>query len=480
MRERYAPGPLTGPDTARSDEQFSAIDLFAHLLVDGMHVTRVGEDVRVTGDMLVNDVTIEVSLEALQRLRQLPDEGKVVIPILRRKELMLESFEARDGADNRLAHLPQHLTDGLLAWAIKGLFQLAYAPDHELTTTQNSKLYRLIGLICRTDIIDPAEFEVAYTAIVGNTGGTGADDPQLLRSICGYFAGNTVSAVEVDVAEAEQIYVRFQDITTNNRLASSHDRHRTRLGIRPYRYRIPINLAYYAHIYDLSVTGHESHFVFKHYLVESAGQTVNEVLPSHLATEPGMGLRLDRNQGIPHTGLHIRGLNRAVARNLECVAEFEEIPPGALRRTLVISAVCSFVMLAFAFAMPNAVSDSKGTDLAALLLAVPGFAATLVGISTDRVQQSSLTTFIGLVVSASISFAASLLYVLQTLLWRESPQLRLSILGVVKLPSGDVVWMVFAALSICTTVYLTVEGTYRMHRYLAALRRRLTPSNAQA
>ena len=487
VREKYPPEE-TGTDQKDQyssgdpeEEQPTAIDIFAFLLMDGGHVARVSEDVQVSGDMLINDVTIEVSLEVLNRESQksrprVPDKGPVVIPILRRKEVMLESFEVRDGADNRLTQLPQHLTDGLLAWAVMGLYRMVYAaPDTELTAAQRSTVYRLIGLICRTDIINSDEFAQAYDAIVGNPPAHGDEDPALLRSFCAYFAANTVSAVEVAVSDADQIYVKYRDVTTNDRLDTAHDRQRTRLGIRPYRYRIPINFAYGARIYDLRITGPESHFVHKHYLSQSTPDGMIDVKPSDLATKSGMGVRLDRNQGVPYTGLHTRGLNRvALPRDLECVAEFEEIPPGTLRRTLVISSICSFVTFAFAFAMPSAIQDSRGTDLAALLLAVPGFAATLVGISTDRVQQSSLTTFGGLVVSATISFATSVLYVMQSLVWRASPAVQLRILGMITLPRADVIWLLFAALSLSTTVYLAVEGTYRMHRYMSALRRRTT------
>lgn len=495
--ERYVGGPddgagpaghhggapqQTGAAQAATDEapvRFSAIDLFAHLLVDGSHITRVSEAVQVTGDLLVNDVTIEVSLERLHKLDELPRSGKIVIPILRRKELSLGSFEARDGEDNKLVLLPQPLIDGLLAWAVEGLFRMVYvAADAEMSTEQNSALYRLLGLLCRTDTIEPADFEDAYTTALTGISPAKHEDAALLRFICMYFARNTVSAVEVAVTDAEQVYVRYRDVTTNGRLTSVHDRYRTRFGIRPYRYRIPISLAFYAHIYDLQVTGPESQFVYRHYLARSGGGDLDEVPPEKLAPQSGMGIRLDRNEGISHTGLHTRGLNHGTAVDLECVAEFEEIPPGALRRTLVISAVCSALMAVFAFAMPNAVDDNRGTDLAALLLTVPGFAATLVGLSTDRIQQSSLTTFGGLLVSGVISLASSVLYVYQSLVWRRSIEVRLSFIELVHLPPGDALWLLLATVSISTTIYLVSQSTYRMSRYLAALRRRRSPAPA--
>jgi len=186
--------------------------------------------------------------------------------------------------------------------------------------------------------------------------------------------------------------------------------------------------------------------------------------PSELGPpRSGVGVRLDRNHGVSYTGLHTRGLNQlSEPVELECVAEFEEIPPGMLRRTLVVSAICALVTLAFAFVMPSAVQDSRGTDFAAFLLAAPGFAATLVGISADRVQQSSLTTFGGLVVSGAISFTSSVLYVIQSLVWRDTPQVRLSLLGMLRLPTAETFWLLLAALSVITTCYLALESTHRM------------------
>ncbi|KUL25392.1 hypothetical protein ADL15_40680 [Actinoplanes awajinensis subsp. mycoplanecinus] len=103
---------------------------------------------------------------------------------------------------------------------------------------------------------------------------------------------------------------------------------------------------------------------------------------------------------------------------------------------------------------------------------MPGFAATMVGISAERVQQSSLTTFGGLVVSGTISFTSSVLYVVQSLIWHHTPRVRLSVLGLFRLPPADTMWLLLAAASITATFYLSVESTHRMHRYMSALRRR--------
>ncbi|WP_212999191.1 hypothetical protein [Winogradskya consettensis] len=465
--ERYATGE-------RPDEDPSPIYLFARLLVELTHLARVSEDVRLSGDLMAIDVTVEVSIDAL---RHEPDEpgrglkldGKIVVPILRRKDLVLETFEARDSADNKLTPLPQRLTDGLLAWTVKSLYELTYGED--LSPEDLKKIYKLTALFCRTDIVDPDVFAREYDAIVGAAGEQGGLD--LLRSVRGYFAVNTVSAFEVDVAEADLMVVRYRYLATADRITTAHDRYRTRLGLRPYRYVVPISLAYQAHSYDLRITGPDSHFVYRHLLREAGTTGKRTCTPAELAPTAGMGVRLDADHGAPYAGVHTRGLNRAEqVRNVECAVEFEEIPPGALRRSLVISAVGSLVLIAFAFAVPAAVQDSRGTDLAALLLAAPGLVATLVGFSTDRVQQSSLTAFGGLVVSAVLSFTASVLYLLQTLVWPGSPTVRLSLLYLVRLPAADAIWIGLAFVSLSTTLFLALQGVHRMRRYLFTLRRR--------
>ncbi|WP_157441926.1 hypothetical protein [Actinoplanes awajinensis] len=176
-----------------------------------------------------------------------------------------------------------------------------------------------------------------------------------MREFCAYFAANTVSAIEAP-GGTEVIYVTYRDVTVNDRLDTAHDRQRTRFGITPYRYRIPVNFAFSAPIYQLRITGPESHFVHNHYLSPMPDRLV--------AVRSGIGIRLDRNHGVSYTGLQTRGLNRLPEPlELECVAEFEEIPPGMLRRTLVVSAICALVTLAFAFVMPKCAAGQPGHRL---------------------------------------------------------------------------------------------------------------------
>src|SRR5512138_3073994 len=89
VRDRYVPLTMEpmGDDDAPKDS--TAIDTFTFLLTDGGHIARVSEHVRVGGDVLVDDVTIEVSLLGLdQRARApMPEDAPVVVPILRRKEV---------------------------------------------------------------------------------------------------------------------------------------------------------------------------------------------------------------------------------------------------------------------------------------------------------------------------------------------------------------------------------------------------------
>ena len=53
----------------------------------------------------------------------------------------------------------------------------------------------------------------------------------------------------------------------------------------------------------------------------------------------------------------------------------------------------------------------KDRDLQALLLTVPAFVATWIGNSVDRVQRSSIATYLGLGVATFVSLASALLYI---------------------------------------------------------------------
>jgi hypothetical protein len=473
--ERYYEAHRRIDDTAAplDDAWSSPIDLFAHLLVDGSHIVRITEDVQVAGDLLRRRVTAEISLSELGTL---PAHQLRVLPVLHRKQHSFDCFEVRTGSDDKLTRLPQHLTDGLLAWSIEGMFRLAYVeapdkPDVELSPPQKAALFHLIAIACRPKAIDAADFAEEYEKALEDLTPRVGDHAGALRALCAYFAANTVSAVEVGADSDDLIYVSYTDDLTNDRLGTANDRHRTRLGIRPYRYRIPIYLAYSAKIYDLRVAGPDGHFVYRHYLMPH-GSASGELSPTEVAGHAGGALLMTPNDGVPHTGLQLRGMTKTAAADIECVVEFEEIPPGALRRTAVISAVCSLLMMTFAFGMPHTRDGNGGTDLAAFLLASPLFAATWVGQSSDKVQQSSLTTYGGLLVSAFLSLVSSVVYVMQSLMWETGTAIQLSVLHYALLPELDAVWLVLSALSITTTVYLFTQSWHRMSRYIRALKRR--------
>jgi hypothetical protein len=458
------------------EEWSSAIQLFAYLLIDTAHIVRISEDVRVAGDILRNHVTMEISLDHLGKL---PDNQKIVIPILSQKHRTFDRFEVRNRSDDKLARLPQDLIDGLLAWSIEGYFRLVYVGGsadrpEDLDEGQKRALFRLIALVCRPDIVDAETFGEEYAQATGGLKPRTGGDPELLRKICMYFAANTVTAVEAESNDGTSlIYVSYTDYLTNDRLSNTNDRIRTRFGIRPYRYRISIAPAYEATTYDLRVSGPDGHFVYRHYFMPS-GSPSGELTPSGLVRHAKAGLQMMTNEGMPYTEVHTYGMTKAVPAEVECVVEFEEIPPGALRRTAAISAVCSLLLMAFAFGMPHTLDGNGGTDLAAFLLATPLFAATWVGPSSDRVQQSSLTTYAGLLVSAVLSLVASVLYVLQSLIWERGHIMRLSMFHYAQLPQADLVWLVLSAFSVTTTVYLAVQSFHRMSRYIRTLKRRST------
>jgi hypothetical protein len=102
-----------------------------------------------------------------------------------------------------------------------------------------------------------------------------------------------------------------------------------------------------------------------------------------------------------------------------------------------------------------------------------------VGQSSDKVQQSSLTTYGGLLVSAVLSLVSSVVYVMQSLMWETGTAVRLSVFHYAALPELDAVWLVLSTLSLTTTLYLSAQSLHRMSRYIHTLKRRNGSRNVQ-
>src|SRR2546430_2227280 len=96
------------------------------------------------------------------------------------------------------------------------------------------------------------------------------------------------------------------------------------------------------------------------------------------------------------------------------VVRFDEVPPGVLGSATIVSLLTTSLVVFFAAIGTN---RNYSSGLPAFLLALPAFAASWLGISSDsyRILRTSLMARLGLIGVGLVSIASSLLFLGQSL-----------------------------------------------------------------
>lgn len=197
--------------------------------------------------------------------------------------------------------------------------------------------------------------------------------------------------------------------------AALDTRSRVRLGLSPRSFAVPLALPFEAPSYHFSMAGVAGSFVGCQQLVE-----VDKDNKRRIAIKPGrfkqgkaqpfMSSKCE--SALPYTHFHTRGLPRFPAIKMWTLVEFDEVPPGALGGAVAVCAASAVLVWFFALVQPDLRNTGvNASDLPALLLTVPAFVATWIGNSVDRVQRSSIATYLGLGVATFVSLASALLYI---------------------------------------------------------------------
>jgi hypothetical protein len=152
--------------------------------------------------------------------------------------------------------------------------------------------------------------------------------------------------------------------------------------------------------------------------------------------------------------------------------EFDEIPPGALGGACVVAAASAILIWFFALIQPGlrGALDTP-SDLPALLLTVPAFAATWVGQAVDRILRSSSSAYVGLAASAILSLGSALLYVANSSRRSFYTIRHLEVFhGLIRLQGVDVSWFVLALFASVVAAYLAETLRDKVRSYMRALR----------
>jgi hypothetical protein len=459
----------------RTADHAVVLTCFADLMTDNRCITEATEDVEVVGELLRSVVTLEVSFP--DRVESAAG-STLILPVPRRKRNVFDALEIADASGEKRLPLSVELTRGLLAFTlmrlVDKLFHDKIEKNQRFAVPEQVALYELVRLVCEDDELDDEHLKVRFDHAVAGVSWGNEQARKRLFNFCRYFAKNTVMAVPVKAPD-ECLWVRFTEVPAPPaRVATRKDRLRTRIGLWPYWYEMELRYPFYAARYNLRFSGPGSQFVYRHFVRDGAGQMVRSDTPGrNWLTVAATDSRIDLapELGMPFTTMTMSGMNRADPRRLDYAVLFEEVPPGALGRSAVISSACTLLVLTFALVLPH-VGSEVGIDLAALLLTLPLFAATWTGQSPEKVQQSSLTAYAGLAGAGLVSFAAAVLYLVQAATWKHLSIEGLTVLGLLPLPPVDLVWISLAACSTVATAMLLARYRRRAHRYLQKVHKR--------
>ncbi|MGH3912720.1 MAG: hypothetical protein ACRDTC_04825 [Pseudonocardiaceae bacterium] len=412
----------------------------------------------------------------------------IPVPVLKvTKGTLLDNLDVTDHADSSISVLSQKEARGLIALTLETLFYLTFAkapsgsPEE---TNQIAALWSLRRLVSQTVRITTdsaatsdsdweAPLREAFQRSIAKAESQSNVDLSLLPELekfCCFFARNYVIAADLPIPSGVRFIVKYSKTVPLYGPTSAPDQRRIKLGLSPFKFWVPLNLAFTAESYHFRMDIGEAQFVADQYFVDSSGDILERDKLYELLA--GSQLRIRDGSGLHYAHLYARGLHESEPIDLATVIKFEEAPPGALGATTIVAIISAFLVSLMTFISPGggsgADSAAPNADTAALLFAVPLFAATLVGYSIDRVQRSSLATFGALVVTGTTALLGAVLFGLTPTLLSVRD---VRIFDLFNVPSINIGGLIIAIVAIGNVVFLRWLLKYKRRRYLDMLQR---------
>ena len=419
-------------------------------------------------------------------------QGTIPVPVLKAtKGTLLDNLEVTDYNDASLSVLSQQEARGLVLLAVETLFYLTFdraEPGSDAERQQEAALWSLHRFVSQmgritirltsaaTSITQRSPLRRAFLETIENLlSPVSVERLEHLEAFCCFFAQNYVVVADIPLPPGVRFIVKYSKSVPLYGRTLERDQRRTRLGLVPYKFRVPLNLAFTAESYHFRMDIDEGRFVADQYLVpgpadEHLGHDDVRSLTNDDVHDliKGVGyVRIRPSAGLPYAHLYARGLHKSDPADLVTVVRFAEVPPGALGATTVVAAV-SAALVTFLTFVP-ATSNGPSADTSALLFAVPLFAATLVGHSIDRVERSSLATYLALAVTGATAFLGAVLFGLVPNLFVVKD---VSVFGLVTVPSINVGGLIASVVAVSNVIFLRWLLKYKTRRYLSMLQRR--------
>ncbi len=251
------------------------------------------------------------------------------------------------------------------------------------------------------------------------------------------------------------------------------------VGLRPHVVQVPITLAPQTGSYHLQIVGPLDHYVHSQFAgcmechqrikpgwrrVET-GSTASRCYHAPVGIDGKFYSRLKHRAGQNYTHLYMRDFyaTNLQARDIQMRVKFSESPPGVEEQALLASLAASIALGVIGYVVERS-STSITSDVPALFLALPGFAATWFGFTSDAdtILRSSLIARLSLLVTGFLSLAGLSVYLLEVQkLGTSWPSATWGILGI-----HDGVWMILLSISLLNTLVIAWTSAARIHHFV--------------
>lgn len=424
--------------------------------------------------------------------------------VLVEKGTLLDGFEVSDSSGCEVPTLSYNQTRGLLAYAIETIINIAPTEATGMARGERDKNKKYARSCLTTVVCAPGprkkqtpEKQREISDLLKSIDGlpTTQDWKKRIRDFCETLADYYVIVAETGVPSGG-VYVNLkykQRVPLERSSLSVVNRMRSRFGLRFSAVDIPLNLfALGVEAYHLQMNATPMQYVYDHHLEWLGDTSRKQLVQSDLHNGDFKPyVRLHYNTAQPAMHLYIRRQFDPKARpgitiksgfpeRLKSVVEFREIPPGTLGAATVVSVITAVIISFFAITQigqepsSSATAPTVNSDIPALLLALPGVASLVIGswLDLSRLRQASLATYLGLGVSAILSLASALYFLLNA--YRVVPgRLTLWIAGHVAIKT-DVGWLLLAGIAITSCLFLCRDLAATSRYYFQRVKARVS------
>lgn len=248
------------------------------------------------------------------------------------------------------------------------------------------------------------------------------------------------------------------------------------VGLRPRSVRIPISLAGQTDSYHLEVIGPLDHYVRTQFVGcavcrrritprwRSIRSPASKCSHAPVGNDNRFWVRLRYRAGQNYAHLYARDFHtthlQAASFQLEVV--FSESPPGIEERALLASITASAALAVIGYVQQR--SGVVPSDAAAIFLALPGFAATWFGFTSDAdtVLRSSLASRLSLLITGLLSLAGLSFYLLEA----QKKSISWPVEGWGVLGVHDIAWLTLLAISLLNTLGIAWRSVGRIRDFV--------------